>query len=163
MENLFLSFKKFIEEDTHFMGDVKATIANIPKSHRDLIKNYKIKPENGNTLKNDKEHVGEIDEKKRHIKVASPWNYSRETTFLHEVAHCVYKYMMTPKLKREWKKLIKDTKTEQKKDKDKAKDSLDQNPEEIFCMVYSAVYSKHPHSTYDHDAWLNFIKTKVPK
>jgi hypothetical protein len=164
MVNLNFSFRDFLESNAHFMGDVKEAVLKIPKSHQKLIQDYKIKPESGSTLSNDGKHVGEIDEKKKHIKVAAPWNYSREFTFLHELAHAVYKYMMTPALKKEWKKLIESTKQEHKKDqKDDAKDSLDQNPEELFCHVYAAVYSKHPPTTYAHDAWNNFVKNKVPK
>ncbi len=162
MRNLNFSFKDFLE-DTHFMVDVKKTVLKIPKSHQKLIKGYKFKPEDGSTLGNDGKHVGEIDEKKKHIKVAAGWNYGREFTTLHELAHAVWKYMMTPKLKKEWEKLIKNTKQEQKDDQKKdTKDSLDQNPEEVFCMAYGATYSKHPPKTYSHDAWVNFIKDKVP-
>lgn len=163
MENLNFSFKAFIEAD-HFMSDMEATVVKTPKSHQKLIKDYKIKPQGNSTLDNDGKHVGEIDEKKKHIKIAAPWNYSREFTVLHELAHAVYKYLMTPELKKEWKSLVDSTKQEHKKDQKKeAKDSLDQNPEEIFCMTYAATYSKHPPTTYSHDAWSNFIKNRVPK
>jgi hypothetical protein len=161
MENL--NFKHFVENE--FMSDVEKTVAKIPKSHKDLIKDYKFKSESGNTLGGKGKHVGEIDEKKKHIKVAAPYNYSREFTILHEISHAVWKYKMTDQLKKEWNTLVKNTKKEQKDKDDKtkdAKDSLDQNAEEIFCMVYSNVYSKHPTTTYDHDAWKNFILSRVP-
>lgn len=150
MDNL--NFKLFLEEDD-FLGDVKKTIKKIPKSHQYLVKNYDFTHQKGNTLKGDEKHVGEIDEKKSKITLAAPWHYSREFVALHEIAHAVYKYVMTPKLKEEWNKIFKNTK--------KDSDSLNQPAEEIFAMSYATVYCKHPPTTYAKPAWLDFIK-KLP-
>lgn len=158
-----MNFKEFLESahQKELHNDIEDTLKNIPKKHRDLIADYKIKSQGSNTLNNDKKYVGEIDEKKKHIKIAAPWNYSREMTYLHELAHAVFRFVMTPELKKEWKELLKKTKKEQK-DKIKDKNSLDQNDEELFAMAYSTTYAKHPPKTYAHDAWLNFIKA-LPK
>ena len=144
------------------MDDVKATLSKIPKSHFHLVKQYKFHIQDGNTLNNDKKHVGEIDEKNKKITVAAPWNYGREFTILHEVAHAVWKYKMTPDLKKEWEQLIKKTKKEMMEKNKENKDSIDQNPEELFSMAYANTYAKHKNETYAHDAWNNFIKA-VPQ
>jgi len=162
MENL--NFKHFLESaEKEFKDDIKQTLNKIPASHKKLVHDYKFKSEGGNTLKGDQKHVGEIDEKKKHIKVAAPYNYSRETTILHEIAHAVWKFVLTPDLKKQWSHLLKKTKDEHKDKTNKAaKDSLDQNDEEIFCMSYANAYTKHKNATYNHDAWDNFIKA-LPK
>lgn len=157
-----MDFKQFFEsEEKQFQDDIKDTLKNVPKSHRALISDYQFKYQAGNTLDNDDKHVGEIDEKKKHIKVAAPYNYSREFTILHELAHAIFKFKMTPELIKEWRALVKKTRKEQK-DKIQDKNSLDQNAEEVFCMAYATTYAKHPPKTYSHDEWTNFIKTKVP-
>ena len=152
--NKQLDFKSFLTEShKKFLSDIQKTIIKIPKNHRTLIKDYTFEKQNGNTLKGDGDHVGIIDEKKKKITVAAPWNYSRSFTLLHEVAHAVWKYIMTSKLKEDWSQLIKDT----KKDMSNST-SLDQNDEEIFCHTYASVYANHPPTTYLNEKREKFIK-----
>ncbi len=127
----------------------------IPASHRKLVKDYNFEAETDNTLKNDKEHIGVIDEKNKKIKVAAPWNYGREFTILHEVAHAVFKYMVDAKMRKEWTEMVK-------KEKKKNKDGLDQNDEELFCMMYAQHYAKNKLTKFDHPDLEVFI-SKLPK
>lgn len=127
--------------------DVKKTLKKIPKKHFELIKKYKIHFEPNNTLKGDAKHIGFIDEKNKKIKIAAPWNYSREFTLLHEVAHAVWKYMLDRNDKKEWKKIVKNTKNKQ-----------NQNDEELFCMAYANYYAKHKVEIHNHETWNEFIK-----
>lgn len=151
-----LNFKSFLEVE--FMSDVDETMSKLPKSHSKLIKKYKFHPEKDNTLKGDEEHVGEIDEKNKKIKVAAPWHYSREIVVLHELAHAVWKYKMSNELKSSWKELLK-----KNKKNDKAKQDLNQNDEEIFCMIYAQFYCKNKVSKFEYPKLLDFIKNEVPK
>ena len=158
-----LDFQSFIvENDQKFMKDVEHTLSGVPESHKNLIKGYTYKTEVGNTLKGDDGHVGVIDEKKKKITLAAPWYYSREMVFLHEVAHAIFKYKMTPQLKKEWNDLMKKTINAMKKDNPDTKKSLIQDNEEIFCMAYAVYYSTHKNKTFYNDEWMNFIKNKVP-
>jgi type II secretory pathway component PulC len=132
----------------------------LPKSHQNLLHGYKFKYTPNNTLKNDKGHIGYIWKDK--IVVAAPWNYSRSFTTLHEIAHLVWEYKMTPELKKEWSKLVKKHKKEQKENiPKKSRDALDQNEEEIFSMTYATLYSKHPVITYYNKDWMEFISSKL--
>ena len=154
----YMNFKLFLENSEEYLSDIKKTLGKIPKEHANLIKKYKIKFEPENTLKNDSGHVGFIDEENKIIRVAAPWNYSRGFTFLHEVAHAVWKYKMSSEQKKEWSELLKITKESQKKNvSSKSKNSLNQNSEEIFCMAYASKYSKHPVVTYNNKKWIGFI------
>lgn len=146
-----MEFKIFLEsaENTKNIND---TLKRIPKTHGDLIKNYKISFEPDNTLKKDSKHIGFIDEEKKTIKIAAPWNYGRQYTFLHEIAHAVWKYLVSEKNKKEWKNLIK-------KEKVKNKEGLDQNEEEIFCMIYAQNYAKNKMSKFEHPELEKFIKS----
>ena len=72
----------------------------------------------------------------------------------------VWSHKLTPKLKKEWAKLLKSTKKEMNK-KEISKSSLNQGAEEIFAMSYANYYSKHKILTYNHPKWMNFIKEKV--
>jgi hypothetical protein len=141
-----MEFKIFLLESED--KDVKETLQKIPKKHAELIKNYKINFENGNTLKKSNQHVGEIDEKNKKITVVGGWNYSKEVVYLHELAHSVWKYIMTQDDKKQWSNLIK---------KNKIKNPQD-NEEELFCMTYAAAYAKHPPKTYCNDILIKFIK-----
>lgn len=155
---MFKGFKIFIESEVE--KNVKNMISNLPKGHQKLLKGYKFRYTPGNTLKGDNEHIGYIHKDK--IVVASPWNYGREFTTLHEIGHLVYEYKMTPELKKEWAKIVKKNKEEQKlKVPKKSRNSLDQNDEEIFAMVYATVYSKHPVVAYYNKEWIDFIANKL--
>jgi hypothetical protein len=63
------------------------------------------------------------------------------------------------KTKEQWELLVKKTKESQKnKLKKVSRNSLNQSAEELFCMTYGTVYSKHPPKTFDHPEWVEFIK-----
>ncbi len=156
MEN----FKIFLEK-TEEEKNVNQLISRLPKNHKKLLNKYKFIYTCGNTLNGDKQHVGYIHKNK--IVVAAPWNYSREFTTLHEIAHLFFEKLMTSKLKKEWSILIKKTMPEQIKNNLKTKSSLNQNDEEIFCMVYAATYAKYAPQTYINKEWQEFIKNKVPQ
>lgn len=140
-----MNFKKWLI--TENKNDIKKTLGKIPRKHYSLIKKYKIKLEPDNTLKNDKDHIGFIDEKNKKIKVAAPWHYGREFTLLHEIAHSVWKYLVSSKNKKKWKKIVKNTKNKQK-----------QNDEELFCMAYANYYAKNKIEIHNHEKWNEFIK-----
>lgn len=142
-----MNFKLYLENTENCFRDVKKTFNKLPKSHYNLIKKYKIEFEPNNTLKGDDGHIGFIDEENKKIKVAAPWNYGREFTLLHEVGHAVWKYLVDNKNKKEWEKIVKNTKNKQK-----------QNDEELFCMAYANYYAKHKIEIHNHENWNNFIK-----
>ena len=144
-----MNFKSYFNESEESQ-DIKHALSMLPTSHQKLVAGYQIKFQPGNTLKNDNESIGEVDEKNKTITICGPWHYSRQTTFLHEVAHRVWEKLVSNEQKKAWKKLYKETQME-KKDR--------QNAEEIFCMSYSATYSKHPPVTYYKPAWVKFIKS----
>jgi ABC-type Mn2+/Zn2+ transport system ATPase subunit len=149
-----IKFKQFIKESD--IRDIESTINNIPESHKKLIKNYEIKFDKENTLKKDSNHIGYINEKEKIINIASPWHYSKEFTLLHEIAHMVWKYILSDQQINDWNKITKTTKI--KNISKKAIKSLNQNPEEIFCMAYANFYSRHTLLTYNSNKFNNFIK-----
>jgi hypothetical protein len=130
--------------------DVDHTLSKVPKKHRDLVAGYSIKFQPSNTLRNDKGHIGFIDEEKKKIVVAAPWNFGREYTLLHEVGHAVWKYLMDKQKKKEWSELLK-------KEKSKDGEGLDQGDEESFCMIYAQNYAKNKLKKYDRKILLDFI------
>jgi len=151
-----MNFKTFLESEEE--KNVHKLLSRLPKGHRALLDGYKFRYTPGNTLNGDNQHIGYIHRDK--IVVAAPWNYSRSFTTLHEIAHLVWEYLMTPVLKKEWSKLIKETKTKQmakfkKKEQQKA---LDQNEEEVFSMAYAANYSNHAPIIWCNEDWSNFMK-----
>lgn len=141
-----MNFKYFLENQKN-NEDVSDTIKKLPKSHQKLVKGYKFVFEPNNTLKNDKKHIGYIDEEEKTIKIASPWNYGREYTLLHEIAHIIWKYILDNENKKEWKKLCKDKK------------HLEENYEEIFCMIYAQLYAENKIKKFDHQKLLDFVKS----
>lgn len=143
---MFNGFKIFLESEVE--KNVKNMISKLPKGHQKLLKGYKFRYTPGNTLKGDDQHIGYIHKDK--IVVAAPWNYGREFTTLHEIGHLVYEYKMTPELKKEWAKIVKNTKNKQ-----------NQNAEELFCMAYACHYAKHKIAIHDHPEWHDFI-SKIP-
>ena len=135
------SFKKFFEQKlSEEDKNIKETLGRLPKSHRELVDGYKFHLQDGNTLKNDDEHVGFLDTEKKIIGIAGPWNYGREFTFLHEIAHKVWEKILDTKLKNEWKKIEPS------------------ESEENFCMAYANFYTKNPVVKYDKPKWKLFIK-----
>jgi hypothetical protein len=145
MEN----FKKFLEASEE-KQNIMDMLSKLPKRHRQLIKGYRFKFEPGNTLKGDDDHVGLIDQDRKTITVAAPWNYGREFTLLHEVAHMVWEVFLTPAMKMMWKKIVASTKHKQ-----------NQNPEELFCMAYANHYAKHKVEIHNHPEWDEFIQ-RIP-
>ncbi len=142
-----MKFKEFLMESENQQGDVRETLAKIPEKHRKLLHGYKFKFQGSNNLKNDSDHVGYIDEEKKVIMIAAPWRYPREFTLLHEVGHLIWKYFVTPQMKKEWSKIYKNT-----------KDKQHQGEQEIFCMAYANSYSKNKIKIHDHPEWEKFIK-----
>ena len=150
---MLLNFKLFLMESGTFESDLRETLKKIPKKHQNLIKGWKFKAHPENTIKGDKKSCGLIDEKKKTITVASPWNYGREYTFLHEIGHLVWKYLMPEEKREKWAQTTEVIRSKNKKNK-----SLDQNDEELFCMAYAASYCNQPVVAFDHDSWIDFIK-----
>lgn len=140
-------FKKFINEATEEEKDVEATLKKVPKSHRELIKNYKFIWQGGNTLKGDDGHVGKIDPLKKSVTVAAPWRYPRENVLLHELAHKVWEVFITPELRKEWAKVVK-----KNKNRDKT-----ENDEENFCHAYATYFAKNQVVKHYCEEWLEFI------
>lgn len=150
------SFRTFLENEEQ--ENVKAMISKLPKGHQKLLNGYKFKYTPGNTLKGDDDHIGYIH--KDRIVVAAPWNYGREFTTLHEIAHLVWEYKMTPKLKKEWSEVVSKTNKQQILNQHpRGQAALKQNDEEIFAMAYAATYTKHPPKTYLNTEWQKFIKS----
>jgi hypothetical protein len=145
-----MDFSQFLLEAEEEERNIKAMLKKLPKKHADLMKGFKFKYVPGNTLKGDDEHIGLI--KGKTVTVAGPWNYGREFTTLHEIGHMVWEKLMTPELKKAWTACAK-----------KNKKQNQDNDEENFCMAYAACYTKHPPLTHHHEAWVDFIKNKVPK
>jgi hypothetical protein len=145
-----MEFKTFLNESEE-NADVQSTLRKIPKSHRKLVAGFEFKFQPGNTLKQDKNSIGEIDEEKKTITVCAPWNYGRQFTFLHEIGHLVWKYVMDKKLRDGWKKAY-----------DAVKHKQGQGMEELFCMAYANYYAKNKVEIHNHDGWLKFIQN-LPK
>lgn len=146
-----MEFKQYLTEATEQEKDVKKTLGKIPKAHRDLVKGYRFVFQPSNCLKGDSGHIGLIDEKNKTITIASPWNFGREYTLLHEIGHAVWKYAVDDEKKAEWKKLLGPVRRRNKKD-------LDQNDEEIFCMTYAQLHAKNKLEKYDHEELVDFVR-----
>lgn len=142
-----LNFHLFFESASN--GDLEKLLTKIPKAHKELLNGFNFKYTHKNTLNGDNKHIGVIHKDK--IEVAAPWNYGREFTTLHEIAHLVWAHKMTAKLKKEWCAIVKKT-------KNKPKDEC----EELFAMAYAQTYAKNKLTKYDFESWQKFIKTKVP-
>ena len=142
-------FRLFFEQTKEQEDNIKSTLARVPKKHRDLIKDYKIKWQGDNVLKGDDGHVGIINPNNKTITIAAPYRYSREHTFLHELAHKVWEAFVAPYPEKiaEWKRIIKNT-----------KNKMHQNAEELFCHGYAAAYAQNPPTIHHHEDWVNFIK-----
>ncbi|NBT57168.1 hypothetical protein EBT16_00130 [bacterium] len=143
-----MEFKKYLESEQK--KDVKSTLEKIPKSHADLVRDYEIVFQPSNTLEGDDRHIGLIDEKNKRITIASPWNYGREYTLLHEIGHAVWKFILNSKKKSEWKDLLK-------KERKKNKKNLTQDDEEIFCMTYAQIHAKNKIEKYNNKTLMDFV------
>ena len=146
-----MDFKSYFHETVKGNGDLKKTLGKIPKSHRKLTTGYKFVYQDGNCLKGDPENIGETDPDKKAITISAPWNYGREYTTLHEVGHLVWEKFVCKKLRKEWQKIVQNTKHKQ-----------NQNAEELFCMAYANTYAKNKIEIHDHEAWEKFVR-KVPR
>jgi len=147
-----MDFKAFVLLMESYDKDLKKTLGKLPPLHKKIASAFKFKFQPGNELQGDCEHIGLIDNKKKTITVAAPWNYGREYTVLHEVGHLVWNGLLDDKLRKEWEGIAKRTKDKQK----------GQNPEELFCMAYANTYANHKVVVHTHDEWEKFIK-KLPK
>lgn len=155
-----MRFRDFIESDAGMgeeKNDILKTLDKLPMSHRNLIKGYSWKFQGGNTLNGDDQHVGYMDSHEKEIAVAAPWNFPREWCALHEIAHVIFEHL-PQNTKHQWIQLVHRTLRKQMEENPNAQDSLNQNPEEIFCHSYACFFSKHKIATYDNPEWMNFIK-----
>jgi hypothetical protein len=144
-----VEFKKFLNDS--IKSDLEKVLEPLPKGHKELLAGYKITFEPGNTLHKDKDHIGEIDERTKTIRIAAPLNYGRSHAILHELAHLVWERFVNNKLREEWSQIIKNTKNKQ-----------NQEAEELFAMAYASHYAKNKISIHDHPEWHKFIQ-KLPK
>jgi len=140
-------FRRFFEQTKEQEANITATLNKLPPSHRKLVSEYKIKWHNDNTLQGDDGHIGIVNPNTKTITIAAPWNYGREFTFLHEIAHKVFERFMTKSMFAEWKKIVAGT-----------KDKMHQNAEELWCMAYANHFAKNKIVIHDHPEWDNFIK-----
>lgn len=143
------SFREFLveREKCEEEKNLAQTLNKLPKGHAKLVRGYKWTFQDGNTLDGDDQHVGVIDDKKKKITVAAPWNYGREFTTLHEIAHKVWEKYMTKELRDEWSQVVK-----------KNKGRMKQNDEELFCMAYANTYANQQVVVHTHPAWEKFIR-----
>lgn len=148
------TFREFLQQinSNDQATDVKKTLNKLPSSHSNTISGFNWKFHPGNTLNGDDEHVGYMDDGNKEIAVAAPWNYSREMTALHEIAHKIWE-KLNEIVKKQWVELV--TKTNDNPNNEPA---LKQGPEELFCMAYASTYAKHPPVTYYKEPWIKFIK-----
>lgn len=144
-------FRQFMEQTEEQEKNIKETLAKLPKTHSELIKGYKIKWGCDNVLgAHDDAHVGLLNPNDKSITIAAPWNYGREYTFLHEIAHKVWAKFMTKELIEHWKKIVANTKKK-----------LKQNAEELWCMAYANHFAKNKIVVHTHPEWDNFMKQFV--
>ena len=147
-----ISFRQFIEtEESEEKSDIRRTLGKIPQSHANLVKGFNWKFSAGNTLRGDDQHIGYIDTHSKEIAVASPWNYGREFTVLHEIAHQVYDNLISDEQKAAWEQIVANTDNKQ-----------NQSPEELFCQAYANYYAKNKITIHDHPEWNQFINN-LPK
>lgn len=142
MLNFYLLLEKIKTEE---QKNLDATLQKIPKKHAKLLDGFKVDFTPNNTVKGDNDHIAWI--YKDRISVAAPWNYGREFTFLHEIAHLIWEKLITENQKKEWSKIVK-----------KNKHRLKQNDEELFCMAYANTYAKHKIKAHSNPYWEKFIK-----
>ena len=148
-----MTFREFmqLEDMEEEYKDIQKTLAKIPPSHANLVRGYHWKFQGGNTLKGDDQHVGYIDDREKAIAVAAPWNYGREFTILHEIAHKVWEMLVTPQMRQHWAHIVANT-----------KDKQNQEAEELFAMAYANHYAKNKIVIHDHPEWDLFIR-KLPQ
>lgn len=139
-------FKNYVKQD----ADVAKTIAKLPKQFQELVRGYTFLFEPGNTLNGDPGHVGMIvNQPKKIIKVSAPWNYGREFTVLHEIAHLVYEKFIRSKLEKEWAKIALSEPNRKK----------DESAEELFCHAFANCFARNKIEIHNHPKWDDFIKS----
>jgi len=143
-------FKKFIESNE---SDARSSIRKLPKSHRALVRGFRLKFVGTGTIPGDDQHIGKVQDKPhRSITVAAPWYYPREFSLLHEIGHLTWaKWVKGTDLEKKWLTIYKNT-----------KGRVRQNAEECFCHAYASYYSHNKITKHDHAAWDNFIRN-LPK
>jgi hypothetical protein len=140
-------FKLFFEQTQEQEKNLKATLAKLPKKFSDLIKGYKFKWHNDNTLRGDDQHIGIINPIKKMVTIASPFNYGREYVLLHEIGHKVFENFMTKELLDEWREILK-----------KTKHKLKQDEEELWCMNFSNHFAENKIVVHTHPEWEKYMK-----
>ena len=146
------SFKNYMQDEMDAeKADIARTLEKIPDKHAALVQGYSWKFHPGNTLNGDEEHVGYMDDQSKEIAVSSPWNYGREFTVLHEIAHRVWETLVPLQMKKMWHQIVAATPEKQ-----------DQSPEELFCMAYANRYAKNKIVIHDHPQWHEFIE-RIPQ
>lgn len=143
------NFKLWLVESEE-QDDIKKTLAELPKSHADLVRGYTVKFQGGNTMKGDESHIGMVDDQTKTITLAAPWRYPRSYTYLHEIGHLVWAHFVTPEMKKEWSRLALRNKTENP-----------QNDEEEFCMSYAQHFANNKLIKYHLPERNRFVKTLV--
>ena len=139
-----MNFRQFLESKN---PDLETTLKKLPEKVRSLLKGYEFKFTPDNALKNDKEHIGVVDKDKKIITIAAPWNYGREMALLHEIGHLVWESLITNDQKKEWSKIVKNTKDKQK-----------QADEELFSMAFANHFVHMKIEIHSHNTWEGFIK-----
>ena len=141
-------FRQFYEVTKEQESNIKDTLKKLPPAHQVLVAPYKIKWHGDNTLSGDDGHIGIVNPQSNTMTIAAPWNYGREYTFLHEIAHKVWEKFVAPnpQLVKLWSQVVKQNKNRMK-----------QNDEELFCMAYSNHYAKNKIVVHTHPAWEKFI------
>ena len=141
-----MRFREFLENTTEEVDDIQRLLRKIPRGHARMVHGYKWKFQPGNTLKGDDEHIGYVDNNKKEIVIAGPWNYGREFTVLHEIGHQVYEKLST-ELRQQWQQIVSQTKHKQ-----------NQNAQELFCMAYANHFAKNKIVIHNHPEWESFVK-----
>jgi hypothetical protein len=146
-------FRQFYEQTKEQEENIKLTLRKLPPAHQVLVAPYKIKWHGDNTLQGDDGHIGIVNPTKNTMTIAAPWNYGREYTFLHEVAHKVWEAIVAPnpQLVKLWSQIVK-----------KNKNRMRQNDEELFAMAYANYYAKNKIVVHTHPEWEKFI-ANLPK
>ncbi len=140
-------FMEFLNEATEEQKEVEKTMSKVPQAHSDLIRGYKYKWQDGNTLKGDDDHIGIINPNTKTITIAAPYNYGREYTLLHELAHKVWEVFVPNKMKALWQRIVNNT-----------SHKMQQNAEELWCMAYANHFAKNKIVIHTHPKWDAFVE-----
>lgn len=150
IDKVMKRFLEFLTEATEEEKNIKTTLSKVPQSHSDLIKGYKYRWQSGNTLKGDDGHIGIINPNTKTITIAAPWNYGREYTLLHELAHKVWEAFIPIPMKKVWIQIVKRT-----------KHKMQQNAEELWAMAYANHFAKNKILIHTHKEWEEFVEKVI--